>query len=461
MEGGRYEEAARILSDESLRDFRQAQQLSEELATRLAERATKRMTAGASEAGWNDVRRIERFGNKETLAGQLRDQFADRAAGRAIELLIAGQPRAAQNVVRKYQRRLADEPRLAALESLASAWDQAERQLHAGDISTSNQTIEQAQSAAAQIADLSRGDVVRQRLSEFVERFRDLCQQHREAHADLHAALSTDDWRQVLAAADRVLTVSPADRVARGAQKKAWQAVGLDTTQIYRPKRAAAPLPLRRADRNTDHPVTDPQHDTAGEPSAAERYVMWVDAVGGFLVCMDNTIVLGQPSGGHQPTIPLLADVSRRHAVVRRDAGQYVLEPLGPTKLDGNTITTPTVLGNQHDIQLGESVRLRFTRPHALSSTARLEVTSRHKIDPHVDAVLLVAESCVMGSSSHSHVACRDWASELILYRGGEGLALRSTKTLNVDGEPRETPVNLLPPTHVEGEDFALSIEPV
>jgi hypothetical protein len=348
-----------------------------------------------------------------------------------------------------------------SLEALASAWDQAERQLHAGDISTSHQTLELARAAVEQVAALPSGQAVRKHFTDFAERFEQQCQQHRDAHAELHDALTTDDWQHVLSAADRVLNVAPADRIARGAQRKAWQAVGLDTTQIYRPKAGAAPMALARAERKTDHPAANPNHDTASEPTAAERYVMWVDAVGGYLICMDDAVVLGQPSSGQQPTVPILADVSRRHAVVRRDAGQYVLEPLGPVKLDGNTISTPTVLGNRHVIQLGESVQLQFTRPHALSATARLEVISRHRVEPHVDAVLLVAESCVMGSRSHSHILCRDWTSELIMYRTTNGLALRASSPLSVDGDAIDSPVDLLPPTHVEGEDFALSIEPV
>ncbi len=461
IDGGRYEEAARLLADESLRDFRQAQKLSKELAEHLAERATKRLAAGASDAGWHDVERVGRMGNKETLVGELSELFAGRAVERAIDLLIAGEPKSALQLVRRYQRRLPSNSKLSSLESLCTAWDAAQRQLHAGDLAASVSTIEQLKLSIDAVASLPRGKQVRQQVEKFTGQFAKQCEQHRDAHAQLHAALVSEDWQQVLAAADKALSIAPNDRVARGARKKAWHAVGLDATQVYRPKAGAAKFAIAHPERDTDHPRGQVDRDTSNDPPPAERYVMWIDAVGGYLVCLDDFVVIGQPTGGAQTTVGILADVSRRHVVLRRDAGQYVLEPLGPTKLDGTAIKSPTVLGNQHEIELGEGVRLRFTRPHALSATARLEMVSHHRLDPQVDGVLLVAESCIMGNKKHSHVACRDWASELIIYRTTEGLAVRSGTPIAIDGETVETPANLLPPTRVEGEDFALSLEPV
>ena len=66
--------------------------------------------------------------------------------------------------------------------------------------------------------------------------------------------------------------------------------------------------------------------------------LLWLDAVGGFLVCLDDCVVLGQPAGGDRIAVPIMADVSRRHAVIRREAGTYVLEPLHRTRVDGREI---------------------------------------------------------------------------------------------------------------------------
>ena len=140
--------------------------------------------------------------------------------------------------------------------------------------------------------------------------------------------------------------------------------------------------------------------------------------------------MLGQPSAGDKIAVPILADLSRRHAVIRRDAGAYVLEPLQRTRVDGREITTPFVLSNNHLIQLGDNVRLRFTRPHALSATARLTLESHHKTQPSADAVLLMADSCVLGPNRHCHVRCREWERDVVVYRQNDRIFCRA-------GEPR------------------------
>ena len=190
-----------------------------------------------------------------------------------------------------------------------------------------------------------------------------------------------------------------------------------------------------------------------------KRALLWVDAVGGFLVCLDDQVVLGQPSQGESIAVPILADLSRRHAVIRREAGAYVLEPIQQVRVDGREINGPTVLVDRQLIQLGENVRLLFTRPHALSATARLDFESHHKTQPTADAVLLMADSCVLGPNSHCHVRCRDSQQDVVLYRHGDGFQCRSAASLSVEGEARSGPIEVLAGERVEGESFSFTWE--
>ena len=128
--------------------------------------------------------------------------------------------------------------------------------------------------------------------------------------------------------------------------------------------------------------------------------------------------------------MPILADLSRRHAVIRRDAGAYVLEPLQRTLVDGREITGPYVLADNQLIQLGDNVRIRFTKPHALSATARLSLESHHKTQPSADAVLLMADSCVLGPNRHCHVRCRDWQRDVVVYRQNDQVFCRADEPL-------------------------------
>ena len=51
--------------------------------------------------------------------------------------------------------------------------------------------------------------------------------------------------------------------------------------------------------------------------------------------------------------MPILADLSRRHAVIRREAGAYVIEPIQSVRIDGREINGPTVLGGRATDSIG------------------------------------------------------------------------------------------------------------
>ena len=59
---------------------------------------------------------------------------------------------------------------------------------------------------------------------------------------------------------------------------------------------------------------------------------------------MSDEIVLGQPAAEGGVDVPILADLSRRHAIIRREREAYVLTPVHKTAVDGRIITEPTVL---------------------------------------------------------------------------------------------------------------------
>ncbi len=106
-------------------------------------------------------------------------------------------------------------------------------------------------------------------------------------------------------------------------------------------------------------------------------------------------------------------------------------------------------------------MRLGFRRPHALSATARLDFLSHHRTEPTVDAVLLMADTCVLGPKPHSHVVCRDWPEEIILCRHEGGLYVLSRGAFEVDGTRGRDRVRIGHCSRVVGPHFSLSLEPV
>ncbi len=56
-----------------------------------------------------------------------------------------------------------------------------------------------------------------------------------------------------------------------------------------------------------------------GEPGPKGRFLVWVDTVGGYLVCLDDEVILGQAGPNSQADVPLMGDLSRNHATLVRD----------------------------------------------------------------------------------------------------------------------------------------------
>ena len=198
----------------------------------------------------------------------------------------------------------------------------------------------------------------------------------------------------------------------------------------------------------------------ASGASGSRRFMLWIDAVGGYLFCLGERIVLGQAAPGTQADVPIQADISRRHAQILRLEEGYLLEPLsGRVLLNERPIHEAVLLADGAEIGLGASVKLRFCKPHVLSSSARLEMFSGHRTVPHADAVILMAESCVLGPKRQDHVVCRDWAGDVVLYRSDDRLMCRSIEPIEVNGRRYEGRVAIQPGNRVVGGDFSFTVE--
>jgi len=128
-------------------------------------------------------------------------------------------------------------------------------------------------------------------------------------------------------------------------------------------------------------------------------------------------------------------------------------------RIDGRAIDRPTTLADGNVIELGDNVRLRFRRPHPLSRTARLEFVSHHRTHPSADAVLLVAESCVLGPGENCHVVCRDWTRDVVLYRQATDWHCRAAGEFEIDGVPATDRGPIGGRSRIAADDFSLSLE--
>src|SRR5205085_5928373 len=90
----------------------------------------------------------------------------------------------------------------------------------------------------------------------------------------LHEAVDQRRWRDVLHLADQVLALAPQHAEARKARARAWKSQEPDT------------LAEVRGALDSTRPE---------EPAAPpKRFLLWIDGVGGYLVCLGARITFGQ-----------------------------------------------------------------------------------------------------------------------------------------------------------------------
>jgi hypothetical protein len=463
---GRYDEASALLVAESLRDFLPAKKLARDVAHKILERAGERFAHGDSAAGWRDLTTADRLGGEPQTIAQLRQRYADEGISEVYRYLAAGETVLANAQLEKLHHRGLTDQRVRDCHKIAQLMKEAENSAARGHFPEASAAIERAAAlAAAASAGKGTMDEITRRLSDDGQRLTKSGEECQRLSAEMHSALAAENWSSALSAADALLAIAPQHAAAAQARRRAWRSVGMDVTLPHRGRRGGGFVSLQlnhaaaRGARHSTQGSRSCEDDTVAGNEHPRRALLWIDAVGGFLVCLDDCVVLGQPPAGDKIAVPILADLSRRHAAIRREGGAYILEPLQRTLVDGREIKAPFVLSDNQLIQLGDNVRVRFTKPHALSATARLAIESHHKTQPSADAVLLMADSCVLGPNRHCHVRCRDWKSDVVVFRQNDRLFCRASEPLTIDGTAASGENEIQSGVRVEGEDFSFTWE--
>jgi hypothetical protein len=186
--------------------------------------------------------------------------------------------------------------------------------------------------------------------------------------------------------------------------------------------------------------------------------LLWVDSVGGYLVCLDDQVVLGRAGHDSHADVPLMGDLSRDHASIARDGDGYVLRAHHTTFVNGRKVETAP-LRDSDVIRLGASVELEFRQPSPVSTTARLAVVSRHRLPLAVDGVLLMAQTCIIGGPTPAHVPAPGLGEPVVLYRQGNALWCKAPGTFEVDGRAGAARAPLTLQSSVLGDGFSFSLE--
>jgi hypothetical protein len=267
--------------------------------------------------------------------------------------------------------------------------------------------------------------------------------------------------------------VAPEHREAKAIRGKAWLAASPDTADYVavaedngqeHARENLVASTRRDAGRPSPPPLpgfTPSALLSASPPSMPKRFLLWVDGVGGYLVCLSTRVTFGQAAGEAPIDVPLFADVSRLHAEITRDGEGYVMESSKSVLVNGKESTRAVLAGGDR-VTLGATCQFLFHKPVSVSSTARLELTSGHRLPVAVDGVLLMGNEVMLGPAPNAHIHLPGLEAPILIYRSKDGLGVRVPDArFRVDDRPYVDRAPLTLPAVVSGDAFTFAVEAV
>ena len=470
---GRPGEAHRLLEPLIADGHRRAHKLAREVVNAYAKRALAALDQHNPEIAWRDLLAAESLNTGEKAVTDLRHTLARLSVVQTKAMLEAGRPIDTLDQIAKLRDRGVRHPDLERLETAAQDW------VHAAELADRGEflrTAAELDRIASKLPCPATG------LDQFRAEVESRHARFREAVARLMDAAEAKRWRDAVAVAAEVLAVAPDHREAKAVRGKAWAVATPATADYVLPDQPNASAQARSTSavaggaRDTrwdsvrpptpEHTVTRPPtasvpmlSSTGGAP-LPKRFLLWVDGVGGYLVCLSNRVTFGQATADGPVDVPLFADVSRTHAEMTRDAEGYVIESGRGIRVNG-TETKRSVLNTGDRVTLGASCQFVFHRPVPVSSSVRLELTSGHRLPVSVEAVMLMGNELILGPEPDAHVALKVPAPVLI-YRSRDGLSVRvPDMKFTIDDRPCTDRAILPLPGVVSCDAFTFAVEPV
>jgi tetratricopeptide (TPR) repeat protein len=433
LKQGRLEEAHRLLTQPAIRDHRNVGELLTRLARDYIERAERQLKHDDAEGAWRDLLHAEQLQTTERGVDCLRQALTRLGLAEVRALLQAGETRRADEAIARLRERRVRSSELRVLEEATRDWLQARELADRGEFALALDAVERTRRRLP-----DRPCVLEQLAADLVchrDRFPGLL-------VRLHEAADAERWREVVELAEQVLTLAPHHAEARKARSRAWKAI--------EPVTVAMPSP---SGSNNDEVLA-----CEGLPA---RFMLWIDGVGGYLVCLGARLTFGQAIVDGHVDVPLVADVSRLHASLMRDTEGYVLEAVRPIQVNGRDATR-ALLQSGDRVTLGASCQFQFQQPVPISASARLDLVSGHRLPLSVDAVLLMADTLILGEGPQVHVSVPDLQQPLVLFRQKDTLGIRHAGKLNINGHKSGERL-LLNDLHatVNGENISFALEPV
>lgn len=435
LKEGRLDEAWTLLHDPAILRQEARREYLLRCGIALLSRAKARGKENQVASALDDLKKAREAGIEEANIQLVKNDLMHNKLGAVQTALDQGLHTQALTLIDALRLQKVANPQLETYETQARAWVVAQEQANRGEFTQALQAIDRVdwQRSPALVA-------IQTEWQHRQQQFPPLCD-------ELHQAVQAQHWRQVVKLADDLLALAPEHAEVRKARTKAWRMLEPPTVVHAQPA------------HDETKPASPPASKVVEE--TPRRLLCWIDGVGGYLLCLSPRVSLGRATGDATVDIPLFADVSRLHAYLSRDSeGGYVLEAVRAVQLNGKTVHK-AVLKDGDELTIGTACKIRFRQPLAVSGTARLELISRHRLPLSMEGVILMADACLMGDNTGTHVMVPGLNRPLALVRQGETLAVQCAGPFEIDGQPCKGRAPLTMSSTVTADEVRLKLEPV
>ena len=464
--------AVQMVRSQSLARYKAGRELIQQLVEELCRRASRCIVAGDLSGAWNQLTAADSISldDQRNRVQKQREGLIELSRAQAETFLTQGRVSKALEILNELWRRRINDVQADRLANVAASIQRSDKFAADGDFSAARQHLERARASRPDLTFINARMV---ELDSRQEQANCLTRQLRREILD-------SNWSQAQDVSGQLLKLAPEFKIAQDAylrcqnkqsqsgrasskQQKKDNRVNLSSLNAVHPFR----LSKKQAGRSGFAKERPLLNCSQSEPpkrmqNGTTTFLLWLDGIGGFLVCLGEHAVIGQAIEQARVEIPILADLNRRHLRFQQTEKGHLLEPWGTVHVDGKPIDSTIALGKRSRIQLGVGVELDYQRPHPLSQTARLEIPSRHRTQPWSDSIILMNDMLVIGPKRSSHIVCPELDDELVLFKQGEQLMFRNqTDGYEVDQQSRfgKTPIEL--GSRIVGESFSIMLEEI
>src|SRR6056297_148636 len=138
------------------------------------------------------------------------------------------------------------------------------------------------------------------------------------------------------------------------------------------------------------------------DSATTSSWRLWIDRCGGFGLMIGDSVRIGSCHPGGSADVRVRADWRRQEGTLQRRGGDYFWHPAPAAERGADG----TLLRSGECLPIPGSAQLRLSTPTPLSASAVLSLVPPHRFDGHVDAVILMDRTVLIGPQNGNHICC-------------------------------------------------------